>query len=131
MATTAADRRNATALAEQAALAAGFASPADAFAARLPDDEPTAIDSEITQWREQCLVLTARLADPELQAAIAQPPADLEHAVTELDTATTTHSRTAALAPQAAARATTPASLTGQLETQIQRLEPFLISEQK
>ncbi|MFJ9026339.1 AAA family ATPase [Streptomyces sp. NPDC102259] len=125
VATTAADRRNATALAEQAALAAGFASPADAFAARLPDDELTAIDSEITQWREQCLVLTARLAEPELQAAIVQPSADLEHAVTELNTATTTHSRTAALATQAAARATALATLTGQLETQIQRLEPL------
>ncbi|MGW1404310.1 AAA family ATPase [Streptomyces sp. NPDC002405] len=125
VATTAADRHSATALAEQAAHTAGFTSPAEASAARLPDDELTAIDSQITQWHEQCLVLTARLAEPELQAAIAQPPADLEHAVTELDTATTTHSRTAALATQATERATALATLTAQLDTQIQRLVPL------
>ncbi|MEU5342961.1 SMC family ATPase [Streptomyces sp. NPDC020766] len=123
--TTATDRHSATALAEQAAHAAGFTSPAEASAARLPDDELTAIDKEITHWREQRLVLTARLAEPELQAAITQPPADLEHAVTELNTATTTHTRTAALATQAADRTTTLATLTAQLDTQIQRLEPI------
>ncbi|MFJ2651873.1 AAA family ATPase [Streptomyces sp. NPDC087420] len=123
--TTATDRHSATALAEQAAHAAGFTSPAEASAARLPDDELTAIDKEITHWREQRLVLTARLAEPELQAAITQPPADLEHAVTELNTATTTHTRTAALATQAADRTTTLATLTTQLDTQIQRLEPI------
>ncbi|WP_327341137.1 SMC family ATPase [Streptomyces europaeiscabiei] len=123
--TTATDRHSATALAEQAAHAAGFTSPAEASAARLPDDELTAIDKEITHWREQRLVLTARLAEPELQAAITQPPADLEHAVTELNTATTTHTRTAALATQAADRTTTLATLTAQLDTQIQRLEPL------
>ncbi|MGW7048267.1 AAA family ATPase [Streptomyces avermitilis] len=123
--TTATDRHSAAALAEQAAHAAGFTSPAEASAARLPDDELTAIDKEITHWREQRLVLTARLAEPELQAAIAQPPADLEHAVTELNTATTTHTRTAALATQAADRTTTLAALTAQLDTQIQRLEPL------
>nr|WSZ11892.1 hypothetical protein OH837_00215 [Streptomyces canus] len=125
MTTTATDRHSATALAEQAAHAAGFTSPAEASAARLPDDELTAIDKEITHWREQRLVLTARLAEPELQAAITQPPADLEHAVTELNTATTTHTRTAALATQAADRTTTLATLTAQLDTQIQRLEPL------
>ncbi|MFG2512592.1 hypothetical protein [Streptomyces sp. NPDC048584] len=98
-------------------------SPAEASAARLPDDEPTAIGSQITHWREQCLVLTARLAEPELQAAIAQPPADLEHAVTELNTATATHSRTAALTTQAADRATALATLTAQMDTHIQPLE--------
>ncbi|MFJ5999482.1 AAA family ATPase [Streptomyces sp. NPDC092370] len=124
-AATATSRHSAAALAEQAAHAAGFTSPAEASAARLPDDELTAIESQITHWREQCLVLTARLAEPELQAAIDQPPADLEHAVTELNTATATHSRTAALATQAADRTTALATLTAQLDTHIQRLEPL------
>ncbi|MCC3779824.1 SbcC/MukB-like Walker B domain-containing protein [Streptomyces sp. UNOB3_S3] len=122
---TAAERHKTTALAEQTAHAAGFTSPAEAAAARLPDDELTAIEHEITHWHDQCLVLTTRLADPELQAAIAQPLADLEHAVTVLDTATATHSHTAALATQAADRVTALATLTAQLETQVQRLEPL------
>ncbi|MFH9265185.1 SbcC/MukB-like Walker B domain-containing protein [Streptomyces sp. NPDC017546] len=122
---TAASRHSAAALAEQAAHAAGFTFPAEASTARLPDDELTAIESQITHWREQCLVLTTRLAEPELQTAIDQPPADLEHAVTELNTATATHSRTAALATQAAERTTALATLTAQLDTHIQRLEPL------
>ncbi|MDN3059815.1 SbcC/MukB-like Walker B domain-containing protein [Streptomyces sp. SRF1] len=109
MARTIEDLRNATARAEQAAQAAGFASLAEATNALLSDDDLARLSEEITRWHEQRLVLAARLDQPDLKNAAAQPPADLEHAVADLEKATTAHSSATAAETQATDRVAAPA----------------------
>ncbi|MFD8462661.1 AAA family ATPase [Streptomyces antimycoticus] len=125
MARTTEDLRNATARAEQAAQAAGFASPAEATNALLPDDDLDRISEEITRWHEQRLVLAARLDQPDLKNAAAQPPADLEHAVAELEKATTAHSNATAADTQATDRVAALATLGTQLDAFTANLKPL------
>ncbi|MFD3933029.1 AAA family ATPase [Streptomyces sp. NPDC058614] len=111
--------------ATEAARTAGFESADAASQALLPDEELHALDDEITQWRQQRAVLTTRLEESDLQAAAAQPPADIEEAVAQLDAATSRHTRAAALAGHAADRTRALAGLNSQLNTCIQRLQPL------
>lgn len=117
--------RTATQRAEQAAQAAGFTSPAEASDALLPENDLTRISEDLTRWREQRLVLTARLEQPDLHNAAAQPPADLEHAVAELEKATTAHSQAASAETQATTRVTALAALGTQLAAFTETLEPL------
>ncbi|GAA3185128.1 SMC family ATPase [Streptomyces virens] len=125
VARTTADLSTATQRAEQAAHEAGFASPAEATSALLPDDDLTQISKELTRWREQRLVLAARMDQPDLKNAAAQPPAGLEHAVAELEKATTAHSQATSAQTQATARVTALAALGTQLDTFTKTLEPL------
>ncbi|MFE5923581.1 AAA family ATPase [Streptomyces sp. NPDC056468] len=115
----------ATQRAEQAAQTAGFASPAEASDALLPDDELARITEELTRWRDQRIVLAARLDQPDLKDAAAQPPADLPHAVAELEKATTAHSQATTVEAQASDRTTNLATLGAQLAAHTQSLEPL------
>ncbi|MEU3640799.1 SMC family ATPase [Streptomyces albogriseolus] len=119
------DLRTATQRAEQAAQAAGFASPAEATDALLPDDDLARISEEITRWREQRLVLAARLDQPDLKNAVAQPRAGLEHAVAELEKATTAHSSATAAEIKATDRVDALAVLGAQLDAFTASLEPL------
>ncbi|MFF1400213.1 AAA family ATPase [Streptomyces sp. NPDC058287] len=111
--------------ATEAAHAAGFGSLDAAAQALLPDDELHALEDEITRWQQDRAVLTARLEEPDLQAATAQPPADIEEASAQLDAATSRHTRAAALAGQAADRTRALADLDTQLDAHIRRLQPL------
>ncbi|MET8021739.1 SMC family ATPase [Streptomyces decoyicus] len=122
---TAQEQQHTADTATHAARAAGFDSLPAAQDALLPDEELTALEDAINQWREQRAALTARLAEPELQAAAAEPPADLDTATEEHQAATTRHTRAATTADQAASRTTTLADLITQLDAHIQRLEPL------
>ncbi|MFI6494701.1 hypothetical protein [Streptomyces sp. NPDC050564] len=119
------EHRQADAAATEAARTAGFESADAASQALLPDEKLHALDDEITQWRQQRAMLTARLEEPDLQAAAAQPPADFDEAVAQLDAATSRHTRTATLAGQAADRTRTLADLNTRLDALIQRLQPL------
>ncbi|MER5842733.1 SMC family ATPase [Streptomyces prasinus] len=125
VARTTTDLRTATQRAEQAAQAAGFASPAEATGALLPDDALARISEELTSWREQRLVLAAHLDQPDLKNAAAQPPAGLEHAVAELEKATTAHSQATSVETQATTRLTALATLGTQLDAFTKSLEPL------
>lgn len=111
--------------ATEAAHAAGFASLDAAAQALLPDDELHTLEDEITRWQQERAVLTVRLEEPDLQAAAAQPPADIEEASAQLDAATSRHTRAAALAGQAADRTRALADLDTQLDAHIRRLQPL------
>ncbi|MGY6026886.1 AAA family ATPase [Streptomyces spinosirectus] len=119
------EHHQAARIATEAARTAGFASVDAAAQALLSDTELQALDEEITQWRQQRAVLTARLEEPDLKAAATQPPADVAEAATQLEAATTRHTDAAALAGQAADRTRALADLTTQLDTLTQRLQPL------
>ncbi|MFJ1549973.1 AAA family ATPase [Streptomyces sp. NPDC088246] len=134
--TTAAERASATARtakehqqtteqAEEAARTAGFDSLDTAAQALLSDDAIHTLEEEINQWREQRAAATARLQEPALASAAAQPPADLEEATAQLEAATTHHTHAATKAAHAAARTRALADLLTQLTTHIQRLDPL------
>jgi exonuclease SbcC len=122
---TAQEHHQAAGTATEAAHAAGFDSHDAASRALLPDEELHALDTEITQWQQQRAVLTARLEEPDLQAAVAQPLADTGDATVQLDAATSRHTNAAALAGQASDRTRSLADLNAQLGAHIQRLEPL------
>ncbi|MER6625424.1 SMC family ATPase [Streptomyces sp. NPDC000931] len=125
VARTTADLNTAAQRAQQAAQAAGFASPAEATSALLSDDDLARISEELTSWREQRLVLAARLDQSDLKNAAAQPPAGLEHAVAELEKTTTAHSQATSAQTQATARVTALAALGAQLDASTKSLEPL------
>ncbi|WP_405007189.1 SMC family ATPase [Kitasatospora purpeofusca] len=60
-----------------AAVAAGFASAQDAVAVLLPRAERDALEQRIDRHRAELAAVERRLAEPELVAAAALPPADL------------------------------------------------------
>ncbi|WP_327074694.1 SMC family ATPase [Kitasatospora purpeofusca] len=60
-----------------AAVAAGFASAQDAVAVLLPQAERDALEQRIDRHRAGLAAVERRLAEPELVAAAALPPADL------------------------------------------------------
>ncbi|MFE7465200.1 AAA family ATPase [Streptomyces sp. NPDC057499] len=113
---------------EQAVLAAkdqGFDTPALAQQALLDDEDLRAIEAEITQWREKRAVHTAVLEDPALRQAAAQPPADLATATAARDTADEQHAAATAAAANAHTRTRDLTTLTADLETAVQRLQPL------
>ncbi|MFD4905294.1 AAA family ATPase [Kitasatospora purpeofusca] len=61
----------------EAAVAAGFASAQDAVAVLLPRAERDALEQRIDWHRAEFAAVERRLAEPELVAAAALPPADL------------------------------------------------------
>ncbi|WP_406087956.1 AAA family ATPase [Kitasatospora purpeofusca] len=71
-----------------AAVAAGFASAQDAVAVLLPRAERDALEQRIDRHRAELAAVERRLAEPELVAAAALPPADLPGARSGLGAAT-------------------------------------------
>ncbi|MFE4960315.1 AAA family ATPase [Streptomyces sp. NPDC056653] len=119
------EHQQATGQAEEAAHTAGFDSLDAAAQALLSDDAIHTLEEEINQWREQRAAATARLQEPALASAAAQPPANLEEATAQLEAATTHHTHAATKAAHAAERTRALADLRTQLDTHIQRLEPL------
>ncbi|MFJ4792104.1 AAA family ATPase [Kitasatospora purpeofusca] len=72
----------------EAAVAAGFASAQDAVAVLLPRAERDALEQRIDRHRAEFAAVERRLAEPELVAAAALPPADLPGARSGLGAAT-------------------------------------------
>ncbi|WNO62322.1 SbcC/MukB-like Walker B domain-containing protein [Streptomyces sp. AM2-3-1] len=122
---TAKDHQQATEQAEEAARTAGFDSLDAAAQALLSDDAIHTLEGEINQWREQRAAATARLQEPALASAAAQPPANLDEATAQLEAATTHHTHAATKAAHATARTRALADLRAQLDAHIQRLEPL------
>ncbi|SDT33191.1 exonuclease SbcC [Streptomyces sp. TLI_053] len=71
-----------------AAVAAGFASAQDAVAVLLPRAERDGLELRIDRHRAELAAVERRLAEPELVAAAALPPADLPGARSALGAAT-------------------------------------------
>ncbi|MFD8695218.1 AAA family ATPase [Kitasatospora purpeofusca] len=71
-----------------AAVAAGFASAQDAVAVLLPRSERDGLEQRIDRHRAELAAVERRLAEPELVAAAALPPADLPGARSGLGAAT-------------------------------------------
>ncbi|NGO68359.1 AAA family ATPase [Streptomyces boncukensis] len=63
-----------------AAFRAGFDTPEEAAAARLPEPEQRALRQRLERWRADEAAVEADLADPELTAAAARPPARVDAA---------------------------------------------------
>ncbi|MEV0189532.1 SMC family ATPase [Kitasatospora purpeofusca] len=72
----------------EAAVAAGFASAQDAVAVLLPRAERDGLEQRIDRHRAELAAVERRLAEPELVAAAALPPADLPAARSGLGAAT-------------------------------------------
>ncbi|MFB8241568.1 AAA family ATPase [Kitasatospora purpeofusca] len=72
----------------EAAVAAGFASAQDAVAVLLPRAERDGLEQRIDRHRAELAAVERRLAEPELVAAAALPPADLPGARSGLGAAT-------------------------------------------
>ncbi|WP_328954019.1 SMC family ATPase [Kitasatospora purpeofusca] len=72
----------------EAAVAAGFASAQDAVAVLLPRAERDRLEQRIDRHRAELAAVERRLAEPELAAAAALPPADLPGARSGLGAAT-------------------------------------------
>ncbi|MCR8577554.1 AAA family ATPase [Streptomyces sp. Isolate_219] len=122
---TASERDERTAQASAAAQARGFATLHAAEQALLDDDALNTIEEEIRQWSHQRAAHIAVLDKPELVQAAAQPPTDLEAAVALRDTAAERHTQAVAAATASRTRHDNLTSLTTELGTRIQRLEPL------
>ncbi|WP_327682771.1 SMC family ATPase [Kitasatospora sp. NBC_00458] len=72
----------------RAALAAGFAGPADATAVLLRREERERLELRLERHRAELTAAERRLAEPELASAAARPPADLPGTRARLDAAT-------------------------------------------
>ncbi|GGV05404.1 nuclease SbcCD subunit C [Streptomyces albospinus] len=122
---TAFERDERTTQATTAAQAQGFETLQTAEQALLDDDALNTIEEEIRQWSHQRAAHTTVLDKPELVQAAAQPPADLETAVALRDTAAERHTQAVAAATASRTRHDNLTSLTTELDTRIQHLEPL------
>ncbi|MEI5011682.1 SMC family ATPase [Streptomyces sp. PmtA] len=103
----------------------GFDTLAVAEQALLSDEELRTLEEEITQWREARAAHTAVLEDPALREAAAQPPADLDSAVTTRAAADERHTAAATTVNAAHNRSQALTALTAELHAATQRLEPL------
>ncbi|MFI8991565.1 AAA family ATPase [Streptomyces antimycoticus] len=122
---TALERDERTARATAAAQAQGFDTLKAAEQALLNDHALHAIEEEIKQWSHQRAAHAAVLDRDELVQAAEQPPADIEAAVALRETAAKRHTQAVAAATGSRTRCDNLTSLTTELGTRIQRLEPL------
>ncbi|WP_406730080.1 AAA family ATPase [Streptomyces sp. NBC_01794] len=108
-----------------AAQAQGFDTLQAVEQALLDDDAMHTVEGEIKQWSHQCAAHTAVLERPELVQAAAQPPADLQAAVSLRERAAEQHTQAVAAAAGSRTRSDSLTHLTTELDTRIQRLEPL------
>ncbi|PGH51680.1 AAA family ATPase [Streptomyces sp. Ru87] len=71
-----------------AAYRAGFDTPGDAAGAVLPDSGWRELQHRLDRWQAESAAVAAELADPDVAAAAARPPADAEAARAALERAT-------------------------------------------
>ncbi|MEU8353227.1 SbcC/MukB-like Walker B domain-containing protein, partial [Streptomyces sp. NPDC048845] len=71
-----------------AAYRAGFDTPGDAAGAVLPDSGWRELQHRLDRWQAESAAVAAELADPDVAAAAARPPADAEAARAALEQAT-------------------------------------------
>ncbi|MET9293236.1 SMC family ATPase [Streptomyces sp. NPDC003077] len=108
-----------------AAYRAGFDTPQAASEAQLDDARWRALQHRLDQWQAESAAVAAELADPEVTAAAALPPADPDGARRALDAASA-RSRAAAAAHTAAAeRCAALDRLAARAHTEARELAPL------